>query len=641
MKGEMTMKNFKKIGFCATLLVSSLFTSTQAFAANEYPLSFGTAVEETTGDNATIEKSQAFQTEPNYIDESVKYTTLVGNISSVSDVDWYVTKLDEVGELRMFFLNSNGTRKTSTSQDWAFYTKDANGKLKEIIDTSFANSEIGNVVYIKVHANSAFKIGEYAIQLQLRANPVNESPFEPNNIMSISHQLYEYAIVPKNTLISTSFENGEYDRVDNFGIETGSNKGKLSFEVRYPDEEWAYWQNPANPSYFVYRVYAEKKDGTFAYVYGTSTDGLKNQIYRSEKAIDNADYTGKYVLELMNSQAVSQDYQFKLNFVPTETEVEPEPEPEPEPTEPTPTEPVPTKPLIERISGVSRYDTSLAFTKKLADKSLDYVIIASGKDFPDALAGGPLNKKLNGTVLLVQDRESVITNAITESKRLLKPSGKVLLLGGTVAINENIESQFKKEFTVERVKGKNRVETSVEIAKKVSANPSEVFIVYGREFADALSIVPYATKSQIPVLLNDKTSTLSPILISYLTNTSSVKKVTLIGGTIAIDPAIEITLKSSGLQVERISGSSRMETSVKVAERFYANSKNVGIAYGWNFADALSGSRFSLDQDMPILLIRKDSMPNTSLNYVQNKQNIYLFGGESVVGEEVERLLSQ
>ncbi|WP_010175663.1 S8 family serine peptidase [Bacillus coahuilensis] len=58
----------------------------------------------------------------------------------------------------------------------------------------------------------------------------------------------------------------------------------------------------------------------------------------------------------------------------------------------------------ERISGNTRYETSLAFAKKIADHSLDTVILASGENYPDALAGGPLAESLNGTVILVNEK---------------------------------------------------------------------------------------------------------------------------------------------------------------------------------------------------------------------------------------------
>ena len=302
-----------------------------------------------------------------------------------------------------------------------------------------------------------------------------------------------------------------------------------------------------------------------------------------------------------------------------------------------------TKPVpkIERIAGKDRYDTTLAFASKIPTDSLDYVMLASGKDFPDALAGGPLNKKLNGTLLLIQDKQDVITKIIEEAKRVLKPNGKILLIGGPIAINQNIESQFKNEFSVERVSGKNRVETSIEIAKKVSVTPTEVFVVNGKNFADSLSIVPYATKSQLPILLNDKSNTLSTALLHYLKNTSSVKKVTLIGGTSVLDENIVNELKSLGILVERVSGQNRMETSLRVAEKYYSTSENVGIAYGWNFADALSGSRFSLDQNMPIILVQKTTMPEKNKIFIQSKKKAFLFGGESVVSNEIIKLITQ
>ena len=47
----------------------------------------------------------------------------------------------------------------------------------------------------------------------------------------------------------------------------------------------------------------------------------------------------------------------------------------------------------ERISGTDRYKTATAFVDKEQPHSLDSVIITSGQNYPDALAGGVLNKQ--------------------------------------------------------------------------------------------------------------------------------------------------------------------------------------------------------------------------------------------------------
>jgi putative cell wall-binding protein len=114
---------------------------------------------------------------------------------------------------------------------------------------------------------------------------------------------------------------------------------------------------------------------------------------------------------------------------------------------------VPAEGNKERISGPTRDDTSLGFSNKIPDHSLDTILLANGKNYPDALAGVVLNQVLNGTVLLVSDSNSVQQNALNEAKRLLKKDGKVIVLGGVNAISSSVENTFKKHFKVEWISG--------------------------------------------------------------------------------------------------------------------------------------------------------------------------------------------
>jgi serine protease len=292
---------------------------------------------------------------------------------------------------------------------------------------------------------------------------------------------------------------------------------------------------------------------------------------------------------------------------------------------------------VERIAGSSRYETSLAFSNRIADHSLDYVIVASGENYPDALAGGVLNNVLNATTLLVNEKSEIQTKVINEAKRLLKPKGKVIILGGTKAVSDKVEKEFKKHFSVERIKGENRTKTSLEIAKRVTAKPSEVFIVSGLDFADALSIVPYATQSKLPVLLNDSKTSLNKDIKQYLKE-NKVSKVTLIGGTAVLSKTVVDSLKSAGVkEIKRIAGISRYHTALEVAKTYYPTVKVVGIANGKNFPDALSGSHFAAVNKMPIILVDGKTIVPDVKSYLMKAgvTSYYVYGGNKVVSEKL------
>lgn len=57
---------------------------------------------------------------------------------------------------------------------------------------------------------------------------------------------------------------------------------------------------------------------------------------------------------------------------------------------------------IERIPGIDRYDTSALISRGVFDIGVDAVFLASGADFPDALAGGAAAAAFGAPLLLVQ-----------------------------------------------------------------------------------------------------------------------------------------------------------------------------------------------------------------------------------------------
>ncbi|WLD93021.1 cell wall-binding repeat-containing protein [Alkalihalobacillus sp. AL-G] len=289
-----------------------------------------------------------------------------------------------------------------------------------------------------------------------------------------------------------------------------------------------------------------------------------------------------------------------------------------------------------RISGPNRYDTNLAFSSIVCDGCLESVILASGENFPDALSGSVLTKTLQGSILLVEDNEQVLKKMITEAKRILKPDGEVYYLGGPSAISPNVISEFEKHFSVTGIFGKDRTATSLKIASMVDIPPTEVFLVYGGNFADALSIAPVSEKNQIPVLLNNDKETLDPRIEKWL-NENSVKDVTIVGGESVVSTKIEKHLEGKGLAVTRIAGKNRFETSLKIAESYYPPeyTQHAALANGYSFADALSGSVFSGEFDIPILLSYKDHLPDGYVPYLNKKDRIYFYGGEAVIYRDI------
>ena len=102
-------------------------------------------------------------------------------------------------------------------------------------------------------------------------------------------------------------------------------------------------------------------------------------------------------------------------------------------------------PNPERISGDDRYQTSIALAEEFLPTGTSHVYMATGLDFPDAIAGGVLAAKNNSGVLLVRGTRSEPNTVVKQflSDRNVRA---VTLFGGGVAITSEMEQWFKGEL---------------------------------------------------------------------------------------------------------------------------------------------------------------------------------------------------
>lgn len=162
--------------------------------------------------------------------------------------------------------------------------------------------------------------------------------------------------------------------------------------------------------------------------------------------------------------------------------------------------------------------------------------------------------------------------------------------------------------TMERISGANRYETAVNVSKKGWKKSDVAIIATGRNYPDALSATPLAHQNKAPLLLTD-TNTLPDDVLNEL-DRLDVKQVILVGGKSAITTNVEKQLKSLNISFKRISGSDRYETSVNVAKQL-AKSEQAVVTTGEGFADALSIAPIAASLNMPILLTKKSSLPQS------------------------------
>lgn len=166
---------------------------------------------------------------------------------------------------------------------------------------------------------------------------------------------------------------------------------------------------------------------------------------------------------------------------------------------------------VIRIAGRNRYETSTKLAKQLKAKNKDNVVLANGEKFADALSAAPY---------AVQKKQTLV---LTDGKALpkdVKAQDVKTIIGGEKSVN------IKGLDKAQRISGKDRYETSLEVLKQMNKTQNAV-IANGRDYPDALSAAPYAVKKNTGILLSDDTAIDK---IKEYVDSQNISDITLIGG---------------------------------------------------------------------------------------------------------------
>ena len=183
------------------------------------------------------------------------------------------------------------------------------------------------------------------------------------------------------------------------------------------------------------------------------------------------------------------------------------------------------KDTVERLAGLDRYGTSVAVANRVVGISgiTHKAVIASGEVFPDALAVSSFAAKNAYPILLV--KKNLVPTEVNNvfGKLSIK---ETYLVGGEDTISKTTEGKLPK--VLERMAGKNRYETSVQIAKSKFPQSERAYMASGEVFADALVIGPVGAKYNAPILLTPSKNASKPVA-DYI-KSSSISKLIAVGG---------------------------------------------------------------------------------------------------------------
>jgi putative cell wall-binding protein len=287
-----------------------------------------------------------------------------------------------------------------------------------------------------------------------------------------------------------------------------------------------------------------------------------------------------------------------------------------------------------RIAGADRYATSAAISRARFGTGVPVAYVATGVNYPDALAGGPAAGIAGGPVLLTDPGN--LPQVIRDELARLRP-GRIVVLGGTGAVSARVAQQLAGYGTVQRIQGTDRYATAVAVSRATfSVGVDAAFVATGTSFPDALSAGPAAISARGPVLLT------KPGALPNATRDELVRlaprTIYVLGGTSAVTEGVRQAIaQATGRPVVRLAGVDRYATAVAIAREFFDRPPSVFLATGANFPDALSAVPAAGRAGAPLLLVQRDRVPPVVASELVrlHPPRCYLSGGTAVIGDSV------
>ncbi|WP_101772247.1 cell wall-binding repeat-containing protein [Peptostreptococcus faecalis] len=208
----------------------------------------------------------------------------------------------------------------------------------------------------------------------------------------------------------------------------------------------------------------------------------------------------------------------------------------------------------------------------------------------------------------------------------------VITMSFTLSVNAEDNSS---ELNVSRIEGKDRYETSVNIAKNIKKDTSEVkyiVVASGEQFPDALSAGFLASEFSSPLLLVKKNSVPSSVL-DYVFE-SKFPNAYIVGGEKSISKNTEKNISTYTTMNERIAGKDRYQTSelasVPISKLNWSQvgGDTAAVYNGKNFPDALSATPYMHQYN----IVNTTKLPLFAVDGTKSSEgNLVVFGGEKSI----------
>ncbi len=269
-----------------------------------------------------------------------------------------------------------------------------------------------------------------------------------------------------------------------------------------------------------------------------------------------------------------------------------------------------TSGTVRRVAGEDRYGTAAAIARA-GFPSADVVFVATGEDFPDAIAAGPAAAARHAPILLAR-RDAVPAATRAELARL--SPAEVVILGGPGVVSEQVAADLAASWSVTRIAGEDRYGTAAALSASVfPAGTPVAYVATGEDFPDALAGGPAAVADGGPILLT------APDRLPASTRAELARlapgRIVVLGGASAVSEAVvaELATLTAG-PVTRLAGSSRYATAEAVDAALTGSASTVFVATGGAFPDALAGVPWAGGN--PVVLVAGEELPAASARVV-------------------------
>ena len=164
-------------------------------------------------------------------------------------------------------------------------------------------------------------------------------------------------------------------------------------------------------------------------------------------------------------------------------------------------------PVVTRVAGADRFATSALVSASLDRGGAFHVgqavYVASGENYPDALAASPIAGRLTAPVLLTA-RAQVASEVLAEVRRLT--TAQIFVLGGVNSVSDHVVDQLDDIAPVRRLQGADRYATAAQVSGTDERPGGVVYVASGETYPDALSGGSAAIQTDSPLLLVTRNS---------------------------------------------------------------------------------------------------------------------------------------